>query len=164
MSLGRLHSSCRDISQQGLQAPLVRELVTWNPMACSIAGHPRKCPSGIIACRQFRQLLPRLKHGHVESINQLAWYRAQFNTLMEWCHQFCSGETRFNQYVVNPKRLALRFSRPKKQSCPVEYLSFLIRVVLDLICWYPIRHVFHHCIEGVSSLVFQFLPLTSEGV
>ena len=163
-SSGRSCSSCRDISQQGPQAPPVRELVTWNPMACSIAGHPRKHPSGIIAHRQFWRLLPRLEHGRVESINQHVWYHTQFNTPMEWCRQFCSGETRFNQYAVNPKWLAFRFGKPKKQSCPVEYLSFLIHVFLDLICWYPICHAFHHHIEGVSEPVFQFSPLTSEGI
>ena len=98
-------------------------------MACSIVGYPCKHPSGINAHRQLWQLLPRLKHGHVESINQLVWYHTQFNTLTERCHQFCSGETRFDQYAVNPKQLALRFGEPKKQSCPVEYLSFLVRVL-----------------------------------
>ena len=164
MLSGRSCSSCRDVSQQGPQAPLARELVTWNPMACSIAGHPRKCPSGIIACRQFWRLLPTLEHGRVESINQLVWYHAKFNTPMEWCHQFRSGETRFDRYAVNPKRLTLRFSKPKNQSCLVEYLSFLVRIVLDLIHWYPIRHAFHHRIEGVSPPVFQFPLLTSEGI
>ena len=124
-------------------------------------GAPRKHPLGIIAHCQFRRLLPRLKH---ESINQLVWYHAQFNTPTEWCCQFCSSETRFDRYVVNPKWLALRFGKPKKQSCLVEYLSFLVRVVLDLICWYPIRHTFHHHIEGISPPVFQFPPLTSEGI
>ena len=47
----RSHSSCRDVSQQGLQASPVRELVTVDPMACSIAGRPCKHPSGIITCR-----------------------------------------------------------------------------------------------------------------
>ena len=64
-------------------------------MACSVVGCPSKHPSGIIARRQFRRLLPRLKHGRVESINQLVWYHAQFNTPTEWCRQFCSGETVF---------------------------------------------------------------------
>ena len=133
-------------------------------MAHSIVGRPHKHPSHIIACRQLWRLLSRLKHGCVESINQLAWYHAQFNTPTEWCRQFCSGETRFDRYAVNPKWLAFRFGKPKKQSCPVEYLSFLVHVVLDLICWYPICHVFHHRIEGISSPVFQFPPLTSKGI
>ena len=124
-------------------------------MACSIPGCPHKCPLGIIACCQLWRLLPRLEHGRVESINQLAWYHAQFNTPTEWSRQFCSGETRFDRYAVNPKWLAFRFGKPKKQSCPVEYLSFLVRVVLDLICWYPICHAFHHRIEGISPPVFQ---------
>ena len=158
VSLGRPRSPCRDVSQQGLQTSPVRELVTGDPMVCSILGHPHKCPSGIIAHRQFWQLLPGLKHGHVESINQLVQYHAQTNTLMEWRHQFCSSETRFNRYAVNPKQLALRFGKPKKQSCPVEYLSFLICIIFNLIHWYPIRHAFNHCIEGVSPPVFQFLP------
>ena len=160
----RSHSSCRDISQQGLQASLVRELVTGDPMACSIVGHPRKCPSGIIAHHQIWQLSPRLEHGHVESIDQLAQYHTQFDTPTEWCCQLCSGETRLDRYAVYPKRLAFGFGKPKKQSCPVEYLSFLIRIVLDLIRWYPIRHVFNHHIEGVSPPVFQFPCLTSKGV
>ena len=143
---------------------LQRRLSAWNPMAYSVAGRPCKCPSCIIACRQFRQLLPRLEHGHVESINQLAWYHAQFNTLMEWCRQFYSGETRFNRYAVNPKQLTLRFGEPKKQSCLVEYLSFLVHIILDLIRWYPVCHAFHHHIEGVSPPVFQFPTLTSEGI
>ena len=164
VSLGRLHSSCRDVSQQGPQTSPARDLVTGDPLACSIPGCPRKHPSGIIAHCQFWQLLPGLKHGRVESINQLVWYHAQTNTPTEWCHQFCSGETRFNQYAVNPKWLTLRFSKPKKQSCPVEYLSFLIHIVFNLIHWYPIRHAFNHRIEGVSPPVFQFLPLTSKGV
>ena len=133
-------------------------------MACSIPGHPRKHPSGTIACRQFWQLLPGLKHGRVESINQLVWYHTQTNTPTEWHCQFCSGETRFHQYAVNPKQLALRFSKPKKQSCPVEYLSLLVHVVFNLIRWYPIRHVFNHRMEGVSPPVFQFPPLTSKGL
>ena len=163
-SSGRLRSSCGDVSQQGPQGPPTRELVTGDPMPRSILGHPRKCPSGFIACRQSWQLSPGLKHGCVESIDQLAWYHAQFNTPMEWRRQFCSGETRFDQYAVHPEWLAFRFSEPKKQSCPVEYLSFLFHVVLDLIRWYPIRHAFNHCIEGISSPVFQFPPLTSEGI
>ena len=89
-------SSCRIISQQGLQASPVGERVTGNPMPCSIMGCPHKHPLGGIARRQIWQLLPRLEHGCVESINQLAWYHAQFNTLTEWHRQFCSGETRFN--------------------------------------------------------------------
>ena len=97
VSLGRPRSSCRDVSQQGPQASLARELVTEDPMACSILGHPHKHPSGIIARRQFWQPLPGLEHGHVESINQLARYHAQTNTQTEWHCQFCSDETRFNQ-------------------------------------------------------------------
>ena len=164
MSSGRSCSSCRDVSQQGPQVPPVRELVTWNPMACSIPGHPHKCPSGSSARRQLWRLLPRLEHGCVESIDQLVQYHTQFNTLMEWHHQFCSGETRFDRYAVNPKRLALRFGKPKKQSCPVEYLSFLVHVILNLIHWYPICHALYHHIEGVSPPVFQFPPLTSKGI
>ena len=57
---GRLCSSCKDISQQGPQTSLARELVTGDPMACSIPGCPRKRPSGIIAHHQFWQLLPGL--------------------------------------------------------------------------------------------------------
>ena len=151
-SSGQLRSSCRDVSQQG------------DPMARSILGHPRKCPSGFIAHCQSWQLSPGLKHGRVESIDQLARYHAQFNTPMEWRRQFCSSETRFDRYAVNPEWLTFRFGKPKKQSCPVEHLSFLVRVVLDLIHWYPIRHAFNHHIEGISPPVFQFLPLTSEGV
>ena len=142
----------------------MRELVTGDPMACSIPGRPCKCPLGFIAHRQNWQLLPGLKHSHVESIDQLALYHAQFNTPTEWHHQFCSGETRFDRYVVHPEWLAFRFSEPKKQSCLVEYLSFLIHVVLDLIRWYPIRHPFNHHIEGISPPVFQFPPLTSKGI
>ena len=133
-------------------------------MAHSVSGRPRKRPSGIIAHRQSWQLSPVLKHGRVESIDQLARYHAQFNTPTEWRRQFFSGETRFNRYAVNPEWLAFRFGEPKKQSCPVEHLSFLVRIVLDLIHWYPIRHAFNHRIEGISPLVFQFPPLTSEGV
>ena len=81
--LNRSCSSCRDVSQQGLQASLVRELVTGDPMACSIVGHPRKCPSGVIARRQIWQLSSRLQHGRVESIDQLAQFHTQFNTPME---------------------------------------------------------------------------------
>ena len=164
MSSGRLCSSCGDISQQGPQSPPMRELVTGDPMACSIPGRPRKHPSGIIARRQTWQLSPGLKHGRVESIDQLAQYHAQFNTPTEWRHQFCSGETRFDRYAVHPEWLAFRFSEPKKQSCLVEYLSFLVRIVLDLIRWYPVRHAFNHRIEGISPPVFQFPPLTSKGV
>ena len=142
----------------------MRELVTGDPMARSISGCPRKRPSGYIARRQSWQLSPGLKHGCVESIDQLAQYHAQFNTPTEWRHQFCSGETRFDRYAVNPEWLAFRFGEPKKQSCPVEHLSFLVRVVLDLIRWYPVRHAFNHRIEGISPPVFQFPPLTSEGV
>ena len=163
-SSGRLRSSCGDVSQQGPQGPPMRELVTGDPMARSVSGRPRKCPSGIIAHRQSWQLLPGLKHGCVESIDQLARYHAQFNTPMEWRRQFCSGETRFDRYAVNPEWLAFRFGEPKKQSCPVEHLSFLVCVVLDLIHWYPIRNAFNHRIEGISPPVFQFPPLTSEGV
>ena len=86
VSLGRSRSSCRDISEQGSQTSLVRELVTGDPMACSILGHPRKHPSGTIAHRQCWQLLPGLEHGCVESINQLVWYHTQINTPTEWCH------------------------------------------------------------------------------
>ena len=68
-SSDRSCSSCRDISQQGLQASLARELVTGDPMACSIVGHPCKHPSGIVTHRQIWQLSPRLKHGRVESID-----------------------------------------------------------------------------------------------
>ena len=142
----------------------MRELVTGDPMVCSVLGCPHKRPLGFIAHRQTWQLSPGLKHGRVESIDQLAQYHAQFNTPTEWRRQFCSGETRFDRYAVHPERLAFRFSEPKKQSCLVEYLSFLVRIVLNLIHWYPIRHTFNHCIEGISPLVFQFPPLTSEGV
>ena len=83
---------------------------------------------------------------------------------MEWRRQFFSGETRFDRYAVHPERLTFRFSEPKKQSCPVEYLSFLVRIVLDLIRWYPIRHAFNHRIEGISPPVFQFPLLTSKGI
>ena len=133
-------------------------------MACSIAGQPRNHPSGIIIRRQIWQLSPRLEHSHVESIDQLARYHAQIDTPTEWRHQFCSGETRLDRYAVYAKRLTLWFGKPKKQSCSVEYLSFLIRVVLDLIRWYPIHHAFNHCMEGVSPPVFKFPPLTSKGV
>ena len=163
-SLDRLHSSCRDISKQGPQSSPVRELVPGDPMACSIAGQPRNHPSGIIAHHQIWQLSPRLEHGRVEFIDQLVWYHAQIDTPMEWHRQFCSGETRLDQYTVYPKRLTVWFGKPKKQSCSVEYLSFLIHVVLDLICWYPVCHAFNHRMEGVSPPVFQFPPLTSEGV
>ena len=95
-SSGRLRSSCGDVSQQGLQGPLMRELVTGDPMARSVPGHPRKRPSGFIARRQSWQLSPGLKHGRVESIDQLARYHAQFNTPTEWHCQFCSGKTRFD--------------------------------------------------------------------
>ena len=164
VSSGRPHSSCRDISQQGPQTSPARELVTGDPMACSILWQACKHPSGIITHRQFWQLLPGLKHGCVESINQLAQYHAQTNTPMEWCCQFCSSETRFDRYAVNPKQLALRFSKPKKQSFPVEYLSFLICIIFNLIRWYPVRHMFNHCIEGISSPVFQFPLLTYKGI
>ena len=163
-SSGRLPSSCRDVSQQGPQSPPTRELVTGDPMACSILGHPHKHPSGFIACRQTWQLLPGLKHGRVESIDQLARYHAQFNTPTEWRRQFCSGETRFDQYAVHPERLAFWFSEPKKQSCPVEYLSSLVCVVLNLIRWYPVRHASNYRIEDISPPVFQFPLLTSKGV
>ena len=103
----------------------------------SILGCPHKHPSGFIAHCQSWQPSPGLKHGHVESIDQLAWYHAQFNTPMEWRRQFCSGETRFDRYAVYPEWLAFQFSEPKKQSCLVEHLSFLVHVVLDLICWSP---------------------------
>ena len=163
-SSNRSCSCCRDISQQGPQAFPVRELVTGDPMACSIAGHLHKHPSGIVAHRQIWQLLPRLEHGCVESIDQLAQYHTQFDTPMEWRHQFCSGETRLDRYAVYPKQLIFGFSKPKKQSCPVDYLSFLIRIVLNLIHWYPVGHAFNHCIEGISPPVFQFPPLTSKGI
>ena len=156
MLSGQLHSSCRDVSQQGPQSPPTRELVTGDPMACSIQGRPHKCPSGFIARHQTWQLSPGLKHGRVESIDQLVWYHAQFNTPTEWHRQFCFGETRFDHYAVHPEQLTFRFSEPKKQSCPVEYLSFLIRVVLDLISWYPIRHMFNHHVEGISHRFFNF--------
>ena len=116
-------------------------------MACSILG-----------------LHSRLKHGRVESINQLEWYHTQFDTPTEWRRQFCSGETRFDRYAVHHEQLAFRFGKPKKQSCLVEYLFFLVRVVLDLISWYPVHYAFNHCIEGISPLVFQFPPFTSKGV
>ena len=163
-SLGQLHSSCGDISQQGPQGPLMRELVTGDPMAHSVPGCPRKHPSGFIAHRQSWQLSPGLKHGCVESIDQLVQYHTQFNTPTEWHHQFCSGETRFDRYAVNPEWLAFRFGKPKKQSCSVEHLSFLVCVVLDLIRWYPVCHAFNHRVEGISPMVFQFPPLTSEGI
>ena len=163
-SSGRLHSSCRDVSQQGPQGPPTRELVTGDPMACSVPGRPCKHPSGFIARCQSWQLSPGLKHGRVESIDQLAWYHAQFNTPTEWRRQFCSGETRFDRYAVNSEWLTFRFGKPKKQSCPVEHLSFLVRVVLDLILWYPVHHAFNHRVEGISPPVFQFPPLTSEGI
>ena len=95
---GQLHSSCGDVSQQGPQSPLMRELVTGDPMACSVLGHPCKCPSGFIVRHQTWQLSPGLKHGRVESIDQLAQYHTQFNTPTEWHRQFCSGETRSDQF------------------------------------------------------------------
>ena len=153
-SSGRLRSSCGDVSQQGPQSSLMRELVTGDPMACSVSGRPHKHPSCFISCHQTWQLSPGLKHGRVESIDQLAWYHTQFNTPTERHRQFCSGETRFDQYAVHPERLAFRFSEPKKQSCPVEYLSFLVCVVLNLIGWYPVCHAFNHRIEGISPAVF----------
>ena len=125
-------------------------------MARSVLGRPRKHPSGFIGHCQSWQLLPGLKHGRVESIDQLAQYHAQFNTPTEWCRQFCFSETRFDRYGVNPEWLAFRFSEPKKQLCPVEHLSFLVPVILDLIRWYPICHAFNHRIEGISRPVFQF--------
>ena len=153
---GQLRSSCGDISQQGPQSPLTRKLVTGDPMACSVPGCPRRYPLGFIARRQTWQLSPGLKHGRVESIDQLAQYHTQFNTPTGWHRQFCSGETRFDQYTVHPEWLAFQFSEPKKQSCPVEYLSFLVRIVLDLIHWYPVCHAFNHHIEGISPLVLNF--------
>ena len=75
-------------------------------MACSIAGQPRNRPSGIIAHHQIWQLSPRLEHGCVESIDQLVWYHTQIDTPTEWRRQFCSSETRLDQYAVNSKRLA----------------------------------------------------------
>ena len=73
-------SMCWDISHQGPKAPLAGWLVTGNRMACSILGCPHKHPAGVIAHCQSWRLLPRLKHGHVEPINQPAWYHAQLNT------------------------------------------------------------------------------------
>ena len=148
-------SSCRDVSQQGLQASPVGELVTGDPMACSILGCPHKHLLGSIARRQFWQLLPGLEHGGVESINQLAWYHTQTNTLTEWHHQFCSSETRFDRYAVNPEWLTFWFGKPKKQSCPVKYLSFLVHVIFNLIHWYPICHTLNHRIEGISPTSFS---------
>ena len=162
--LDRSRSSCRDISQEGPQASLAGELVTGDPMACSVLGHPCKHPSGTIARHQFWQLFPGLEHGCVESINQIARYHTQTNTPTEWHHQFCSSETRFDRYAVNPEQLAFQFGKPKKQSCRVKYLSFLVHVIFNLIRWYPIRHRFNHHIEGISPPVFQFLPLTSKGI
>ena len=86
-------------------------------MARSILGRPCKRPSGIIAHRQSWQLSLGLKHGRVESIDQLVRYHTQFYTPMEWHRQFCSGETRFDRYAVNPEWLAFRFGKPRKQSC-----------------------------------------------
>ena len=122
-SSDRSCSPCRDVSKQGPQGSLARELVTGDPMACSIVGQPHNCPSGVIARHQIWQLSPRLEHGHVESIDQFVLYHAQIDTPMEWHRQFCSGETRLDRYAVYPKRLALWFGKPKKQSCSVEYLS-----------------------------------------
>ena len=65
-SSGRLRSSCGDVSQQGPQGPPTRELVTGDPMACSVPGCPRKRPSGFIARRQSWQLSPGLKQGRVD--------------------------------------------------------------------------------------------------
>ena len=141
----------------------MRELVTGDPMARSFPGHPHKHPSGFFAHRQSWQFSPGLKHGPVESIDQHAQYHTQFNTPTEWRHQFCSGETRFDRYAVNPEWLTFWFGEPKKQSCLVEHLSFLVRVILDLIRWYPVCHVFNHHVEGISPLVFKFPPLTYEG-
>ena len=141
LTSGNLSSSCRNISQQGPQGSPVRKLVTGDPMARSIMGQPRICRLGAIA---RRQISPRLEQGRVESINQLAWYHAQLDTSTKWCCQFCSGETRFNRYVVHPKWLAFRFGEPEKQSSPVEYLSFLVRIILDLIRWYLVHHAFDH--------------------
>ena len=155
-SSDRLCSSCRDIAKQGPQGSPARELVTGDPMACSIAGQPRNHPSGVIARRQIWQLSPRLEHGRVESIDQLARYHTQIDTPTEWRHQFCSSETRLDRYAVYPKRLALWFGKPKKQSCSVEYLSFLICVVLDLICWYAICHAFNHRMEVSPHRFFNF--------
>ena len=109
-------SSCRDVSKQGPQGSPLRELVTGDPMACSIAGRPRNHPSGVIAHRQIWQLSPRLEHGHVESIDQLARYYTQIDTPTEWHRQFCSGETRPDQYAVYPKWLALWFGK-KRSGC-----------------------------------------------
>ena len=133
-------------------------------MGSSVLGHPRKHPSGFIARHQSWQLSPGLKHGRVESIDQLAWYHTQFNTPTEWRRQFCSGETRLDRYAVYPEWLAFRIGEPKKQSRPTEHLSFFVRVILDLIHWYSVRHAFNHHIEGISPPVFQFPPLTSEGI
>ena len=124
-SSGRSHSSCRDISQQGPQAPPARKLVTGNPMACSVPGCPHKQPLGIVTHCQIWQLSPRLEHGHVESIDQLARYHTQFNTPTEWRRQFCPGETRFDRYAVHPELFAFRFGKPKKQSCRWSTCLFL---------------------------------------
>ena len=163
-SSGRLCSSCRDVSQQGPQGPPMRELVTGDPMARSVSGTPVSTPRASLPVISPGNSRLDSKHGCVESIDQLARYHTQFNTPTEWRCQFCSGETRFDRYAVYPEWLAFRFGEPKKQSCPVEHLSFLVHVVLDLIRWYPVCHAFNHRIEGISPPVFQFPPLTSEGV
>ena len=113
-SSGRLRSSCRDISQQGPQGPPMRELVTGDAMAYSVPGRPRKRPSGFIAGRQSWQLSPRLKHGRVESIDQLAWYHTQFNT----------------RYAVNPEWLGFLRSGVAS-SAPVRPDSIDMRLILS---------------------------------
>ena len=81
----------------------MRELVTGDPMARSIPGRPRKHPLSFIARRQSWQLSPGLKHGRVESIDQLAWYHAQFNTPTEWRRQCYIG---INPNTSKPKGIA----------------------------------------------------------
>ena len=124
LTSGKSCSSCRDISQQGPQGPPVRELVTGDPMACSITRWPCIHLLGTIACCQIWQLSPRLEHGRVESINQLAWYHAQIDTSTKWCCQFCSGETRFDRYGVHPKRLAFQVWQAKEAVEPGGVLVF----------------------------------------
>ena len=71
-----LSKACKLLQQENLSQGIL-----W---PVSFVGHPHKHPSGIITHRQIWQLSPKLEHGHVESIDQLAWYHAQFNTPMEW--------------------------------------------------------------------------------
>ena len=128
-SSGRLRSSCGNISQQGPQGPPTRELVTGDPMARSISGHPRKHPSGFTAHRQSWQLSPGLKHGRVESIDQLARYHTQFNTPTDWRHQFCSGETRFDRYALilsgsSSGSASQRSSHARWSTCLFLFVSF----------------------------------------